>query len=148
MGLDATLKDEPGEFAIWEQVKKLEAQYRQDPEAFERWAGTTADTLLQEAGLAADAFSRTRLITEMHKARMGRAGGDYSLDPTAQRFPDWTLSTALEVVPKGRPSGVETLASLFTIWETQHLKAGKPQKTVDDFRHKIDSLQTFLGHGM
>ena len=48
MDLDATLEDEPGEPAIWEQVQRVEAQFSQDPEALELWAGSTADTLCKK----------------------------------------------------------------------------------------------------
>ena len=146
--LDATLEDEPGEPAIWEAVLNLEAGKASSPDALESWAGSTADTLLREAGLAAGALSRIRLLTEMHRVRMEwaafqyrRAGGDYRPDPSAERFPEWKPSSAPEVAPRGKQAKGETLTSLFSLWETQHLKARKPSRTADDFRHKIESLR-------
>ena len=94
--LDAMLEVEPGEVGIWDGVLRLEAGYAADPDGLERWGGTEADRLLRENGLAADIYSRTRLLDAMHKARMEwatfqhrRAEGDYSPDPSAQRFPEW-----------------------------------------------------------
>ena len=153
MTLDESLEDEPGEPAIWEQVLRLEAQYGADPVSLERWAGTTADTLLREAGLAADAYSRTRLIEAMHRAQMEwaafqyrRAGGDYTPDPSASRFPKWPAADAPEAALQKGQSGGETLTSLFALWETHHLQDGKAARTVGDFRHKVDSLRAYLGH--
>lgn len=153
MTLDESLEDEPGKPAIWEQVLRLEAQHGADSISLERWAGTTADTLLREAGLAADAYSRTRLIEAMHRAQMEwaafqlrRAGGDYTPDPSAQRFPEWTPLEKPKAAPKKGQSGGETLTSLFALWETQHRQAGKAERSIGDFKHKVDSLRAYLGH--
>lgn len=86
--LDAALEEEPGEVGIWENVLRLETAYGADPVALERWGGAEADELLRETGLSADAYSRSRLIGEMHRARLDwaeyqlrRAGGDNTPDP-------------------------------------------------------------------
>ena len=151
--LDADLEDEPGEVAIWAHVLRIEAKYRADPISLERWAGTTADALLREAGLAADAYSRARLLEAMHQVQMEwakfqyrRAGGDYTPDPSASRFPEWSTADAPEGALRKGQSGGETLTSLFALWETEHLQNGKPVRTVGDFRHKVDSLKAYLGH--
>ncbi|WP_217646631.1 DUF6538 domain-containing protein, partial [Pseudorhodobacter antarcticus] len=127
--LDATLENEPGETGIWEQVIRLETAYGSDPIALERWAGSEATTLLQEAGLAADAYSRTRLLDEMHKARIEwatnqrrRAEGDYSADPSAQHFPEWQPSPETKTELLKAPVTV-TMTELFELWKARHLKA-------------------------
>ena len=93
--LDADLEDEPGEVAIWAHVLRIEAKHGADPVSLERWAGTTADALLREAGLAADAYSRTRLLEAMHQTQMEwaafqyrRARGDYTPAPSASGSPN------------------------------------------------------------
>ena len=147
--LDAALEEEPGEVGIWENVLRLETAYGADPVALERWGGAEADGLLRETGLSADAYSRSRLIGEMHRARLDwaeyqlrRAGGDYTPDPRAQRFP--TLQPENAEVPNA-PVKV-TISELFELWKTRHLKAKKAPDTVHDFEKKIASLREFLGH--
>jgi len=147
--LDAALEEEPGETTIWENVLRLETVYGADPVALERWGGAEAAALLQEAGLSADAYSRTRLIQEMHRARLDwakcqlrRAAGDYTPDPNAQRFP---AHLAANVEVPNTPAKV-TISELFELWKTRHLKANKAPDTIRDFEKKIASLREFLGH--
>lgn len=151
--LDAIVEMEPGESAIWARVLNVEAGHASTPEALESWAGADADRLLQAEGLAADDYSRTRLISEMHKARIEwathqhrRAEGDYSPDPALQRYPEWRPHTASAGGAEGVPEGGPTLTELFARWERRHLADGKPAKTVSDYRQKVDSLRAFLGH--
>ena len=89
----------------------------------------------------------------MHQAQMEwakfqyrRAGGDYTPDPSALRFPKWAAADAPEAALQKGQSGGQTLTSLFALWEKQHLKAGKAARSVGDFKHKVDSLKAYLGH--
>ena len=150
--LDAALEDEPGEVQIWDHVLRLETAYGSDPDALESWAGAEATTLLQEAGLATDAYSRTRLLSEIHKARIDwatyqrrRAEGDYSPDPRSQRFPKWQPLADTNSVQSASSGGV-TITELFELWKARHLKANKSPRSVGDFGQKIASLREFLGH--
>ena len=108
---------------------------------------------MQEAGRAADAYSRTRLLEAMHQARMEwaafqyrRAGGDYTPDPSALRFPEWPAADAPEAALQKGHSGGETLTSLFPLWEPRHLQDGKAARTVGEFRHKANSRKAYPGH--
>jgi integrase len=150
--LDATLEDEPGEVQIWEHILRLETAYGSDPDALERWAGAEATTLLQEAGIATDAYSRARLLGEMHKARIDwatyqrrRAEGDYSPDPRSQRFPEWQPLADTNSA-QSATSGSVTITELFELWKARHIKANKSPRSVGDFGQKIASLREFLGH--
>ncbi|TNC61994.1 DUF6538 domain-containing protein [Rubellimicrobium roseum] len=148
--LNAMLEEEPGETAIWREVLRLGDQASGSPERMERWYGEDADRLLREAGLATDEASRARLIEELHKAsqqwasfQKRRAEGDYRPDPDAGRFPEMPLAP----VPTVRqPDETVTLSDLFDLWKADHLREGGPEKTVRDFRQKLDSLTEFLGH--
>jgi hypothetical protein len=64
----ATLENEPGETAIWEQVARLNAQAAENDDALERWYGPGVDELLIEEGIAIDASSRRRLLKEAQRA--------------------------------------------------------------------------------
>ena len=148
--LNAMLEDEPGEPGIWREVLRLGDQASASREAMERWYGKEADRLLQEAGLATDEASRARLIEELHKAsqqwaafQKRRAEGDYRPDPDAGRFPEMPPAPAPTVRHAGE---TVTLSDLFDLWKADHLREGGPEKTVRDFRQKLDSLTEFLGH--
>jgi integrase len=150
--LDTMLDEEPGEVAIWDSVLKLQTAKGADPIALEKWQGKEADALLLAAGLAADAYSRSRLIDEMYKAivewaefQRRRSQGDYSPDPKADRFPKVIVQTAAPTSVPEKPK-IITLSSLFDLWERDHLANGKAKKTADDFRQKFESLIAFIGH--
>lgn len=135
--LDAMLEDEPGEAEVWANVLRLETACGSEPEALETWGGSAADTLLRDAGLAADAYSRSRLLGEMHKARIDwatfqhrRATGDYSPDPSTQRFPEWTPEVATAGEPTSPSSEGITLTALFELWKIRHLNDKKAPRTV------------------
>lgn len=151
--LDDLLEEEPGEAGIWVNVRRLEVDHGTDADALERWGGSDADTLLREAGLAADPYSRARLIGEMHRARIDwadfqhrRASGDYSPDPSIQRFPEWTPPKATKVAQTADDSEGVTISELFELWKTRHIKAKKALSSIGDFEKKIANLRTYLGH--
>ena len=75
-----------------------------------------------------------------------RARGDYTPDPSALRFPEWSTADAPEAALQKGQSGGETLTTLFDLWKTQHQRAGNAARSVDDFKHKVDSLRVYLGH--
>lgn len=139
------LSDEPGPPAVWEQVGRLNSQAASSPERLERWYGETVDGLLIEEGIATDDSSRMRLLAEVQKAweqfaeqQAKRAGGDFSPDPQADRFPSWEASPAQTQEP--------TLTDIFERWKKDHLSSGKAPATDMDFEHKKDALAVYLGH--
>ncbi|WP_341642243.1 DUF6538 domain-containing protein [Phycobacter sp. K97] len=143
-----TLDTEPGEPSIWAQVTRLNAQAADNDLALEQWYGSAVDELLMENGIATDAVSRARLIKEVQRAweqateqQHKRSQGDFSPDPNANRFPEWS--------PEKKPSessSAPTLSDLFDKWEKDHLANGKSKNTVKDFRQKLDALKDYLGH--
>ncbi len=92
----AGVENEPGAVSTWQNLSEVGKTYAEaGVGGLERWYGTTADRLLLEHGLMADAESRARLLDELHRAftmaadlLKTRAEGDYSPDPNAKRFPD------------------------------------------------------------
>ncbi|WP_371157000.1 DUF6538 domain-containing protein [Jannaschia sp. 2305UL9-9] len=149
--LNLIVEDEPGSPRVWRtMLEKLDVA--EPPEdALRRFFSEDADRLLSENGLAADGYSHTRLCTEMHKVwvqwatyQLRRSDGDYRPDPNADRFPEVPPKKAPQRQPK-ETRGI-TLEALFKLWERDHLANGKPKKTADDFRQKINDLRAFLGH--
>lgn len=148
--LMATLETEPGEPSIWVEVLKLLDRVASAPDGREKWYGPEADRLMVEHGIVTDAASRTRMLIELDKAlrqaaeqQLKRAEGDYSPDPKADRFP--TPESSRKVAATSKPEG-QTIRGVFKLWERDHLAEGKSPKTVVDFRQKIESLITFVGH--
>ncbi|WP_139226791.1 DUF6538 domain-containing protein [Poseidonocella pacifica] len=142
------LEDEPGEAEIWHQVLRLSQQAEAAVNGFEQWYGDAADQLLAEEGIVPDRRSRERLLREVHNAwtqaaeqQLKRAGGDYSEDPAATRFPKWKSEEQARNTNE-RP----TLTALFERWRNDHLSEGKSAKTITDFSQKLQSLKTYLGH--
>ncbi|SDO39053.1 Site-specific recombinase XerD [Lutimaribacter pacificus] len=146
--LMATLDIEPGEPSVWEQVSRLNAQAADNDKALEQWYGPTVDELLIEKGIATDPSSRTRLLKEAQRAweqateqQHKRSQGDFSPDPDANRFPEWSPEKKLS-----EPSSGPTLSDLFHRWKKDHLANGKSENTVKDFQQKLDALKEYLGH--
>lgn len=117
----------------------------------ERAFGEDADRLLIDAGLAVDVDSRTRLLDaiaraniQAHQVLERRAEGDFSPDPKAGRFPELQSPTVKSAPPPSAET--VTLSDLFDLWKADHLLRGSPEKTVRDFRQKLDSLIAFVGH--
>ena len=146
--LMTSLESEPGEASIWEQVQRLNAEAGTDQATLEKWYGHTVDELLLAEGIATDAHSRSRLLKEVQRAweqatqqQHKRSQGDFSPDPEAGRFPDWETPR-----PVSSASSGPTISDLFERWEKDHRANGKPDKTVQDFSQKLQSLKTYLGH--
>lgn len=141
--LNAMLEMEPGEPSVWGAMSDLLERVAAAPGGLNQWYGQEADRMLQGAGLSADAASRLRLVSELHKAwglwalnQGRRALGDYSPDPAATRFPEPVREVA---------SGL-TLTDAFGLWEREHLANGKSPRTVASFRQRVASLRMHLRH--
>lgn len=145
-------EDEPGEPSMWTLLIKKFGDSPLTDEAIEKWFGSDTDRILQEEGLATDVFSRARLSRALYEVwlqwsefQLRRSQGDYSPDPKADRFPLPASDVGPQEASQSTPERVSVL-SLFELWVRDHLANKKPQKTVDDFRQKINHLVAFLGH--
>lgn len=146
--LMATLEDEPGESPIWEHISHLNKQAAGDEIRMESWYGPTVDEILLEEGIAIDQATRKRLITETQRAweqateqLHKRSQGDFSPDPMANRFPEWSPGKK-----SAKPSSGQTLSALFDVWKKDHIANEKSENTVKDFAQKLDALKEYLGH--
>lgn len=140
------VRDEPGEAEIWEGAIALGEAATRAPDKLEQWYGSIADKLLQSAGSAIDEASRQRLLSEVHNAyrqaaeqQVKRAGGDYSPDPKASRFPALT--------PKDAADGADVgIRELYELWKRDHLSNGASPRTPRDHLQKVNDLIRFVGH--
>lgn len=145
----AHLEQEPGEPAIWTETLALLDRLAANSEAQERWYEPTIDNLLLQHGLVTDEVSRKRLILETDRAfrqvaeqQLKRSEGDYTPDLKANRFP-------AVASPNERPKESQetpSIRAMFKLWERDHLSNGKSARTAGDFRHKIESLVSYVGH--
>lgn len=152
------IEAEPGPVTIWATLAEKNAELSATQgearrSALEGWYGTTADDVLSRHGVLPDVASRDRLLEQIHDtvARASgtlhrRAEGDYDPDPHESRYPASVSLPARPERPSKSDEGV-TLTSLFGEWEKQARADRKPEKTIRDFRHKVDNLVAFLGHG-
>ncbi len=144
--MNEIVEDEPGEPALWKAMAEKFNGIEGHPDSLAQWFGVDADRLLSERGLAADAFSRQRLCEELSNAwrqwyefQKARSQGDYSPDPRASRFPTMEAPKgASEAAAKG-----VSMTALFDLWERDHVSNGKPKKTAEDFRQKVNNLKSF-----
>ncbi|MBU1313958.1 MAG: phage integrase N-terminal SAM-like domain-containing protein [Alphaproteobacteria bacterium] len=134
--------EQPGEPSVWQALlERNRHELRRDPI---KWFGSSIDALLARHKLKTDEESRKQLILAAAEAiqqasevSLRKSQGDYSPDPMANRFPP--------LQPQKQETKVKLL-DLFQLWERDHLKDGKPQRTIEDFRQKIEDFIKFLGH--
>lgn len=149
-GWTRAMTEEPGEPGVWKAVADMLERTRTDePAELERWFGDTADPLLREHGLVPDGPSRQRLLEALRRALeqasetlTRRSRGDYGPDAHADTFPAMPEGTAADA-RKPRTGG-PTLWDLFDGWETEHRRNGRAERTIRDFRSKVQSLVSFL----
>ncbi|PIO97054.1 hypothetical protein CJ014_22405 [Pleomorphomonas carboxyditropha] len=131
--LMAPREEEPGEAKVWMETLALLGRLQGTEDGLERWYGSYVDNLFLENGIVTDAVSRQRLIAEVDRTfgqvseqQLKHAGGDYSPDPNANRFP--------QVASTGEQAGSKrvSIRSLFALWERDHLADGKSARTVGD----------------
>lgn len=134
--------EQPGEPELWQTlINRNRLEIQRDPA---RWFGSSVDALLARHKLKTDEDSRKQLILAVadaiqqgSKVSLRKAQGDYSPDPKANRFPP--------LEPRKQKAEV-SLLEVFRLWERDHLAEGKSQRTVEDFRQKIEDFIKFLGH--
>jgi len=152
------LAEEPGPESLWQHVTEITAALSATTgedrlSALERWYGLAADGLVLRHGLLPDEASRERLLDRLHDTTIRatetlhrRSEGDYGPDPHETRFPAPETHRRTPVqTPEN--AGTETLSGLFAAWEKQARADGKPDRTIADFRHKVDDFADFLKHG-
>lgn len=149
----AALENDPETVTIWERVIRRCNLASETPEGLETTFGAIVDTMLKREGLLIDTPSRALLLQGVCRADrdaaqhlLRNAEGNYSPDPKALWYPDWqAVKPPVEVVQDKAPAPV-TLTQLFNRWEKDHLSNKRPVRTVNDFRYKMGTLITFLGH--
>lgn len=135
--------------AMWEKVGK-----DGDPKRLEKSLGPIVDRLLLTKGIRrVDSESRVMLLAAFWMAlrdafasRQRNAGGDYSLDSKAARFPEWQTP---EGAPKEKPKrglSKDSLTGLVEDWWREAKRAGRKQSTYESYRNSMGRLVTFLKH--
>ncbi len=123
-----------------------------DPRTLERPLGPLVDRLLLAKGIASvDEATRAILLQAFYLAlrdafvlRERNAGGDYSPDPKATRFPGWKApetETKLEPVPSK-----VSLKGLVEDWWREAKAAGRKPSTYESYRNSMARLVAFLKH--
>jgi integrase len=110
--------------------------------------GSLIDRLLLAEGIGSvDAKSRRLLLVEFGRAlrdawdaRRRQAGGDYSPDPKADRFPQWVSPTATKPASKS-----DSLNALVEGWWGEN-KGRLKIATYEGYRNTMKRLVAFVGH--
>jgi integrase len=146
--LAAMMDSEPGEPGVWSEVLRLN-QGKADRGDLDPWFGPSVDELFVKEGVNTDPLSRTRVVHAAFKAiqlaaetNLRKAGGDYSPDESAKRFPAWEPQ-ARPVAPRTEQAGkFDLFALLDHKFRTQSLKA----KTKDDYARDLTKFVASSGH--
>lgn len=148
-------QDSPGDPDEWDAALSALEEMGQTAGGLERLHGEDADRMLHGRGLSVDAPSRGKLLDAIHRAYVmfaegqeRRGNNDYRPDQRADMFPEFPREAAspAPMATKAEAQPEVALSDLFDLWTKEHRKAGGPDKTVRDFRQKVDSLREYLGH--
>jgi integrase len=155
-GWQLTSVSDDEEIAIWEaagahlNAVKAEADASEpDLSALERRFGPIVDRLLLARGISrVDVPSRARLLSAFWLAlkdafdlRANRSRGDYSRDPKAERFPEWTpVRSTISLSKK------VSLIGLVEAWWQEAQATGRKPSTYESYRRTVANLAEFLGH--
>lgn len=142
--------------AHWGAIAEMWEKVGHDDEAkkLEKTLGPIVDRLLRTKGIRrVDSESRALLLTAFWMAlrdafasRHRNAGGDYSPDPKAARFPEWQApGDALKEKPR-RGTSKNSLNGLVEDWWKEAKRAGRKQSTYESYRNSMGRLVTFLKH--
>jgi len=127
-----------------------------DPAKLERAVGPIVDRLLLARGIASvdndtrsillDAFILALRDAALHRER--NAGGDYSPDPKAQRFPEWKPPAAMKSEPTeaALSKSASSLTGLVEDWWREARAAGRKPSTHESYRNSMAALVAFLSH--
>ena len=159
------LEDNPGSAEMWAHVRTANADALDDLPVWnpltigdrvldphELRFGPFVDVTLAKHHLRITSASRATLLEHVARALQEaatlmerRAGGDYSPDTNAERFPKVELPAPSVATPKAAPKGdaVVTLTELLNHKEqTQSQKA----RTYDAYRSRVRDFAKFIGH--
>jgi len=123
---------------------------RADSQGLEPALGAIVDSLLLAKGIAGvDDNSRLILLQAFHLAlrdalelRERNAGGDYSPDPKAERFPEWARPNAA-----GSPQSPKaSLKGMLEEWWREAQATGRKPSTYDSYRNTMAAFAAFLKH--
>jgi integrase len=161
----SAIEDDPGEPATWQRVRRdnaaaLAGQYgagslmlgedaRKVASLEERFGGL-ADVVLARKAIRIDSESRARLLHQVALATdavatklQSNAEGDYTPDPNAARFPNWSDHAKSPTAPASSFS----ISGLRDAWGKEASAAGKASpSTLEAYSHAIKKLIAFLGH--
>ncbi len=151
--LIATFEDDPGSSETWKQIIQLHAKALSgDQAAREEWFGPTVDQTLAKHRLIVDNDSRTALIDavgvslSLASVRLAQnAGGDYSPDTIAPRYPSLELPREAKAT-KPLPSGSQTITGLAEGWWREAKAAGRTVSTYEAYSRAARLLSEFVGH--
>jgi integrase len=113
--------------------------------------GPIVDPLLLAKGIAeVDPGCRPVLLSafllalrDAFEHRKRNAAGDFTPDPKAARFPEWTSQEAKAQPPR---SAKVTLTGLVDAWWHEAKAAGRKPSTYESYRNTVVGLVTLLGH--
>jgi integrase len=140
--------------AHWAAVVAMWKKVGQDgePKQLEKPLGPLVDRLLLTKGIRrVDSESRALLLTafwmalrDAFRSRQRNAGGDYSPDPQAARFPEWQApAEEAKEKPKGG-AHKDSLTALVEDWWKEAKLAGRKQSTYESYRNTVAKLVAFL----
>lgn len=86
-----------------------------------------------------------RALRDGFRAAGKMAGGDYSPNLIAERFPEWAATSQISAENRTRPGNV-SLRGLVDGWWTEAEARGLSQSTHEAYRKAIDTLAEFLKH--
>ena len=125
-----------------------------DENALEITFGPIVDRLLARKGIIRVKPASRRMVLEAFwlagrdamERRQREAGGDYSPDPKAERFPEWS-----QPQPASKPALITatpsvTLTSLLEDWWRESQAAGMKPRTYQSYGNTIANLKRFLKH--
>lgn len=120
-------------------------------EGLEKRFGWLVDWVLAKHALIIDAESRVKLLmassqasTDAAWALKKNAKGDYSPDPTAQRFPP--IESVKKAPAPSEPSEKTTLTGILADWWKEAKATGRKPSTYESYSNTVDGFVAFLGH--
>jgi hypothetical protein len=120
----------------------------------EKALGPLVDRLLLKKGIAGvDGDTRETLLEAFHLAlrdamvaRERNAGGDYSPDLKAGRFPEWQSPKRAEPAKTTLSKTPSSLTGLVEDWWREAQAAGRKPSTYESYSNSMAALVSFLGH--
>jgi integrase len=149
------LEEDPGTPEMWAEVARINANVAAGRTLFigrdygmERRFGPFVAAVLARRHLQVDAESHHRLLEQVAKAMQDaaallerRAHGDYSPDPSSQRFPLFEAAPAAPV-----PQSTSEALTLTALLEHKQATQSKKPKTFAVYRSAIADFAKFTGH--